>query len=408
MRRRPWPRGLTLTAMLALACGDPPVEPVPILAGPGDPEAWAHAIGFRDGVVLDAIAAPDVAVPGQTLRVSFTAHGPVDGLRARVVAWPPRAGARQVALGGVGAPPVEVPQDARAVTVERALTTAAPTQVIEIPVPAPWHPRQLLVTVELLDGPDRVPALRGPRREDGVGLLAVVDVPAQPTAVVAAPMASPPTLDGRLDEPGWAAATPHPLVQSLDGEPYDERPGVVRLAWDAQALYLGAQITDPDVWSDLMHHDDPLWNQEVLELFVFGDAQPNASGDGYEPPSRTDYLELQVSPRGVTFDARFAQYRKGDEAWDGTWRAAVDVQGTLDERRDRDEGWSAELAVPWAEICEHTEVSCPPAAGQQLRINVFRFERPAKQPPIGLALSPPRVPDFHAPEHAAVLELGGP
>jgi hypothetical protein len=27
---------------------------------------------------------------------------------------------------------------------------------------------------------------------------------------------------------------------------------------------------------------------------------------------------------------------------------------------------------------------------------------------VGLALSPPRVPDFHAPEHAAVLELVGP
>jgi hypothetical protein len=122
---------------------------------------------------------------------------------------------------------------------------------------------------------------------------------------------------------------------------------------------------------------------------------------------RRDYLELQVSPRGVVFDARFARYRKGDEAWNGRWQAAVDLRGTLDDRRDRDEGWSAELAIPWTEICEHTKTPCPPAAGQTLRINAFRFERPHERPPIGLALSPPRVPDFHAPEHAAVLELGG-
>jgi hypothetical protein len=390
------PGRIALAATLAVACGDPPAAPIPVVEARADAEtAWAHAIGFRGGVVIDAIAAPDTTVPGETLRVTFTARGPTEGLRARVVAWPPRAGARQVALGGVGAPPVHVPLDPRAVVAVQALTEGTP-QVIELPLPAPWHPRQVLVTVELLDGDTRVPAQQGPRREDGVGILALVDVPARPTFVVAARMPSPPVLDGRLDEPGWAAAAIHPLVHSLDGEPYDERPAVVRFGWDAHALYLGAQITDPDVWSDYTRHDDPLWNQEVLELFVFGDAE------------RRDYLELQVSPRGVTFDARFAQYRKGDHAWDGTWQAAVDLQGTLDDRRDRDQGWSAELAIPWAEICEHTEVSCPPVAGQQLRVNVFRFERPAKQAPIGLALSPPRVPDFHAPEHAAVLELGGP
>ena len=40
-------------------------------------------------------------------------------------------------------------------------------------------------------------------------------------------------------------------------------------------------------------------------------------------------------------------------------------------------------------------------------VNAFRFERPDKKAAIALALSPPRVPDFHAPENAAVLELGG-
>lgn len=392
MSRGPGP--VTLALALAMACGEEPPAPSVAVVDGGSSSAWAHAVGFEGGIRLDGIVAPDSVEPGQTLRVDVTLHGPVDGLRARVIAWPPRAGSRQVALGGVGAPPVGVPLDPRAVVIEVPLAEGA--HALELPLPTPWHPSQVLVTLELLRGDDRIPAVAGPRREDGRALLALVDVPPRPTRVVAPPMPSPPTLDGRLDEAAWATATAHPLVHSLDGEPYDERPGTVRLAWDAHALYLGAEITDPDVWSEHTQQDDPLWTQEVLELFVFGDA------------GRRDYLELQVSPRGVTFDARFAQYRKGDEAWDGTWQAAVDLRGTVEDRRDRDEGWSAELAVPWAEICEHTEVTCPPAAGQTLRINVFRFERPAKSAPIGLALSPPRVPDFHAPEHAAVLELGGP
>lgn len=395
-------RGVPLVALASgPACGDARAPAVPVIEGApatGERGAWAHAIEFAGGVVVDAIAAPDSAAPGQPLRVQLRVAGPVEGLRARVIVWPPRAGARQVARGGVGALPVELPLDARARVHEAPLV--AGEQSLELLVPDPWFPPQLLVTLELLDGERRIPALTGPRREDGVALLALVDVPAHPPTIVAAPLAVPPTLDGRPDEPGWAAAEPWPLVHSLDGEPYPDRPATVRLAWDATALYVAAEITDPDVWSEYARRDDPLWNQEVFELFVFGNAD------------RRRYLELQVSPRGTVFDARFAQYRKGDEAWNGRWQAAVGLRGTLDDRRDRDEGWSAELSIPWAEICEHTATSCPPTPGQTLRINAFRFERPqgprdAPPPPVGLALAPPRVPDFHAPELSAVLELGG-
>jgi hypothetical protein len=382
----------------AFACGEPPVEPVPVVESPseaGEPGAWAHAIRFEGGVVVDAIATPDAVEPGQALRIDARVSGSVEGLRARVIAWPPRAGARQVALGGVGAPAVEVPLDRRARVA--LLPLAEGEQALELLVPAPWFPPQVLVTLELLDGDRRVPAVAGPRREDGVAMLALVDVPARPPVLVATPMPEPPQLDGRLDEPGWAAAEPHPMVHSLDGEPYDERPSTVRLGWDAAALYVAAEIDDPDVWSEYERRDDPLWNQEVFELFVLGAAD------------RRRYLELQVSPRGTAFDARFARYRDGDEAWNGRWQAAVDLRGTLDDRRDRDDGWSVELSIPWAEICEHTQTTCPPAPGQTLRINAFRFERPQGEgrPPVGLSLAPPRVPDFHAPEFSAVLELGG-
>jgi hypothetical protein len=387
-----------VASLLGLACGEPPATPVPVVEGPVAPEAWAHAIEFEGGVIVDAIATPDAVEPGTTLRVDLRVQGPTAGLRVRAIAWPPRAGSRQVARGGMGAPPVEVPLDPRARVLEQPL--AAGPWSLELPVPSAWFPPQVMVTLELLDGDRPIPAIAGPRREDGVAVLALVDVPARPPTLVAAPMSAPPVLDGRPDEPGWAAAKPWPLVHSLDGEPYDERPGTVRFAWDATALYVAAEIVDPDVWSEYQRRDDPLWNQEVFELFVFGDAE------------REGYLELQVSPRGTVFDARFPRYRKGDVAWNGRWQAAVDLRGTLDDRRDRDEGWSVELAIPWAEICEHTETACPPVPGQTLRINAFRFERPRGPrdeplPPVGLALAPPRVPDFHAPELSVVLELGG-
>ncbi len=382
-----------LAVLVGSACGRPAPAPIPRSEGEVEDGTWAHVLRFDGDIGVRGIVAPERVEPGSTFTVSFVVEGIAPGTAARVGAWPPRPVSRQVALGGQGAPPVEVPLDPRVFM--QTLELSAGEQRVELSLPAPWHSRQVVVTLELLDGDRRVPAIDGPRREDGLAMLAMIDVPVRPTAVVAVPMASPPQLDGKLDEPGWSEAVAHPMVHSLDGEPYDERPSTVRWAWDAEALYVGASIEDPDVWSEYTEHDDPLWKQEVFEVFVFGDAE------------RRGYLELQVSPRGTTFDARFEQYRKGDEAWDGRWRAAVDLRGTVDERRDRDEGWSAELAIPWDEICAHTEVTCPPQAGQQFVVNAFRFERAPKRPPVGVALSPPRVPDFHAPKNAAVLELGG-
>jgi hypothetical protein len=107
----------------------------------------------------------------------------------------------------------------------------------------------------------------------------------------------------------------------------------------------------------------------------------------------------------VTFDARFAQYRRGDEAWDSAWQTAARVDGTLDVRDDADTGWTAEVAIGWDEICAETSATCPPAAGGVLRVNAFRFERPAEGPAAALALSPTRVPDFHAAANAAMLTL---
>src|SRR5690606_26974188 len=170
MSRGPGP--VTLALALAMACGEEPPAPSVAVVDGGSSSAWAHAVGFEGGIRLDGIVAPDSVEPGQTLRVDVTLHGPVDGLRARVIAWPPRAGSRQVALGGVGAPPVEVPLDPRAVVIEVPLAEGA--HALELPLPTPWHPSQVLVTLELLRGDDRIPAVAGPRREDGRALLALV------------------------------------------------------------------------------------------------------------------------------------------------------------------------------------------------------------------------------------------
>jgi hypothetical protein len=282
---------------------------------------------------------------------------------------------------------------------------------VTLELPHEWHAEHAVLVIEPRRGTVPVPARTGPRIDRGPGVFAVVPVATRPRRVIATQVAAGAlTIDGRIEEAAWAERPALLLATSLEGEPDPEATAVVadalgedalqtgrgttlRLAWDAEFLYVAASLPDPDLWTEYAAQDDPLYKQEAFEWFVAG------SGDG------SRYLEYQVSARGVTFDARFPRYRAGDEAWDSSWRTAVAVWGTLYEAGDRDRGWSVEVAIPWAELCEHTELRCPPAPGMRLRVNAFRLERPDRKRSAALALSPTRAPDFHAWANAAELEL---
>lgn len=226
--------------------------------------------------------------------------------------------------------------------------------------------------------------------------LAVLEVRPRPTQLRAARAADDElVVDGELSEAVWRHADWHELQASMAGGRVLD-PAMVTLtamAWDKTHLYVAGRLRDRDIWTKFRERDEPLYRQEAFEVFLAGDN------------SGSRYLELQVSARNVLFDAYFPEYRKGDEARDFALQSAVVLDGTLNKRKDEDRGWTVELAVPWAEICGNTEVSCPPEAGLQLRANVFRLEKADRKSQSGYALSPTRKPDFHAWQNAAVVEL---
>lgn len=376
---------VVLIPIVASSCGR--AEP----RGAPDPAALA-VIDYADGTRVSVLSlSPDPATPGEPVAVALDveADAPVE---LEVVSWPPRIGGRELVLGsGVDAGVAARPEDPRVSRV--AIEDAVGSLEVAVPLVQPWSPRTAMITVARRDGATLVPAVDGPRTRDGLGTAGLVDVTAVPVRLVATRVDPAPELDGALDEAAWSTATAVRLGDSLEGEPVAIE-STVRALWDDETLYIGAVLDDDDVWSQFEAQDDPLWKEEAFEFFFFGEA------------TRRRYLELQVSPRGVTFDARFDTYRKGDEAWDGPWRAAAAVDGTVRRRDDRDRRWSVEMAVPFAMICEHTDMACPPAVGVTTRVNAFRLDRPRRGPPQASSLAPTRVPDFHAPELAAVLELG--
>jgi hypothetical protein len=193
--------------------------------------------------------------------------------------------------------------------------------------------------------------------------------------------AKPPVIDGLLDDEVWRTATPVELVRSLDGGKPSLRT-VARLAYDDANLYVSFDCEDPDVWGTLLHRDDPIYNEEVVEIFIDADA------DG-----RT-YNEIEVSPNNTVFDAYFPARRQGmDTSWDSGMKSAVKVRGTINNPSDRDDGWSVEMAIPIARLAQVPHV--PPRKGDRWRFNLYRLEHLGRSAVEGYAFSPPLVGDFH-------------
>jgi len=406
----------TVAASLVTAlvgCGD---DVAALAESPPEPTSWAVMdergepaiagdIHFADGAVIGPrVFTPATVGPGEALHVQFSASG-IAGHEVWVGLRAPRAAGHQE-IAGQSRRSIVMAEDGRDRWVMTSVVEGQARATIELPVE--WHAMHAVVLVELRDGARSLPAKIGPRIDRGAGVLGVVPVETRPVKIFA-PRVTSVTIDGRIDEPAWDR--PATLLHtSMEGEPDPSATAVelqalgdealvagrgttLRVAWDPEYLYVAASLPDADMWTEYAEQDDPLYKQEAFEFFVA------AGADGAR------YLEFEVSARGVTFDARFPRYRAGDEAWDSAWRTAVFMRGTVNDARDRDLGWSTELAIPWEELCLETAIACPPAPGMRVRVNAFRLERPDRKRTDALALSPTRAPDFHAWANAAELEL---
>ena len=87
-----------------------------------------------------------------------------------------------------------------------------------------------------------------------------------------------------------------------------------------------------------------------------------------------------------------------DYVFDGDWvcpglETAVDLVGTVDDRTDRDEGWSVEVVIPFAALAVRGGRS--PEAGEEWLINFNRLERSPTEEYISWSPTYKDPADFH-------------
>ena len=148
------------------------------------------------------------------------------------------------------------------------------------------------------------------------------------------------TLDGKLDEPAWASATPVTSFIQLDpeeGVPGSERTEV-RIAYDASALYVGALMRDSAPTSTRLARRDAFLSDSDLFTVAL---------DSYH--DHLTAFRFSVNPSGVRRDEVISgssgdgssRFGGGDLTWDPVWAAASAVT---------DSGWVAEMRIPFSQL----------------------------------------------------------
>ena len=198
--------------------------------------------------------------------------------------------------------------------------------------------------------------------------------------------------DGLLDEQAWSnAAVAGPLVRSLDGKPATAAT-FARLLWDDENLYLSFQSEDTNISTPFFHDDEQLYTSNVVEIFI------NPSGD------LKRYAEIELNPANALFDATFTGPRQGMSLpWSSGAKHGVHLDGTLNDPRDVDRGWNAELAIPFANLPGMPRAK--PQVGDEWRFNLYRLRQGPGQPGEGQAFRPPMRGDFHAVDRFATMRF---
>src|SRR5262245_26769184 len=140
------------------------------------------------------------------------------------------------------------------------------------------------------------------------------------------------TVDGKLDEAGWATA---PVAQDfLQSEPREGEPSAelteVRVLYDNQNIYLGAYLHDSRV-----------------KDIVINDLKKDFSSDGTDTfevvldtfhDERNGYI-FGTNPGGAKADSQMInEGRETNSNWDGVWYVETSIA---------DDGWIAEIAIPF-------------------------------------------------------------
>jgi hypothetical protein len=213
-------------------------------------------------------------------------------------------------------------------------------------------------------------------------------------------------IDGNINKDVWRNAHwSKRFVDMVTGDPgmFNTQSAIL---WDDKHLYIAFQAEEPFVEAKLTERDSLIFLENDLEVFIDGgdcyyELEVNAANvvyevffvwkDAYKKGGKFDKPVFDVHQEtAYTFGGNFD--RSGPTFWKGThprgirWaftgydlpglQTAVQVDGTLNNNSDIDNGWSLEIAIPWSSLSLLANGrSIPPSNGDVWSIFLGRFQK---------------------------------
>jgi hypothetical protein len=173
-------------------------------------------------------------------------------------------------------------------------------------------------------------------------------------------------IDGKMDDQAWKLAEWASDFMDVRG-PWYAAPSLqtrCKLLWDDKALYIAAEIEEPDVWGTMTEYGSHLYDENNFEVFL----DPAASA--------RNYWELEINPLNTVWSLQMDKpYSEGGALIPGTelkgLRTAIKINGTVNDPKDMDQGWVAEIAIPWSSLTSDEKA---PKTDEQWRMLLCRIE----------------------------------
>ena len=302
--------------------------------------------------------------------------------------------------------------------------------------------RKYRITAEL----DGRTVQRTAEMEDGKEMLVVIDLsaPEEPDKSAAAPLrgkipvdekevarytafkvAKPITIDGKLDEEVWGRAPASPRFVDLISSKKAMHDTHAHVLWDDTHLYVAYRVQEPFLKAKYTKTNDPIYYDNDVELFVAGrDAYYELELNGFNATYEAffiwddaydmggfsvvpEFTKSRMKPfNGVGFTTHPRGGRHGSFEWFFPGKkTAIYMDGTLNDDKDRDRGWTVEVALPWQGmewLAKADARALPPKDGDVWRMDFSRFNTYKEAPPAkdsgGWAWSYHGVWDSHIPE----------
>ncbi|MGY0425941.1 MAG: carbohydrate-binding family 9-like protein, partial [Polaribacter sp.] len=147
------------------------------------------------------------------------------------------------------------------------------------------------------------------------------------------------SVDGLAKETAWQKAPYSNEFIDIEGVKKPTYTTKVKILWQKEWVYFFAEIQEPQVWATLKKKDTIIFNNNDFEIFIDPD------GDSH------NYYELEFNALNTIWDL-FLTKPYGEKNvvlndWDANGiQSAVHVNGTLNNPKDTDKGWSIEIAIP--------------------------------------------------------------